>query len=301
MKAYLDLLRDVLENGEEKTDRTGTGTLAVVGRQMRFDLRNGNLPAVTTKKMHFKSFIHELKWMLNGDTNIKYLVDNNVRIWSAWPHAKYVKATGHAISLQDFEQRIRDDANFAEQWGSIGPGYGRQWRAWEHAEYVGDGIIHTYCIDQMAEAIRMLRETPDSRRIIVNSWNVAQIPDMALPPCHMTFQFVVINGKLTCHLLQRSCDIFLGLPANIFFYSLLTHMVAQQTGLIPHEFVWSGVDTHLYLNHIEQAKEQLSREPFPTPTIRFARKPDSIFMYEYDDFIIEGYQSHPTIKAPVAV
>ena len=271
MRHYLDLMRHVLEHGVQKTDRTGTGTLSVFGHQMRFDLAAG-FPMVTTKKLHMRSIIHELLWFLTGDTNVKYLKDNGVSIWDEW---------------------ARED-------GDLGPVYGYQWRSWP----TPDGKH----IDQIAEVMRQLVTTPDSRRIIVSAWNVADIPKMALAPCHAFFQFYVAPGatpgapgKLSCQLYQRSADIFLGVPFNIASYALLTHMVAQQCNLDVGDFIWTGGDCHLYSNHLEQTREQLSRTPYPLPTLNIKRKPDSLFDYRFEDFEIVGYQSHPHIKAPVAV
>ena len=263
MKQYLDLLRHVKENGVSKSDRTGTGTRSVFGYQMRFNLEEG-FPLLTTKKLHLKSIIYELLWFLKGDTNVKYLQDNGVRIWNEW----------------------------ADPDGSLGHIYGFQWRSWP--DYKGGSI------DQITEAVETIKNNPDSRRIIVSAWNVADLENMNLPPCHAFFQFYVADGRLSLQLYQRSADIFLGVPFNIASYSLLTLMMAQQTGLEPGEFVWTGGDCHVYDNHIDQVLEQLSRTPYPYPQIRI-RKADSLFDYDYSDFEIVNYQHHPTIKAPVAV
>ncbi len=264
MKAYLELLRHVLEHGARKQDRTGTGTLSVFGHQMRFDLAAG-FPLVTTKKVHLRSVIHELLWFLRGDTNVDYLHEHGVSIWDEW----------------------------ADERGELGPAYGRQWRSWPTA----DGRH----VDQIAEVVRQLRETPDSRRIIVSAWNVGELEQMALMPCHALFQFYVADGRLSCQLYQRSCDLFLGVPFNIASYALLTHMFAQQCDLAPGEFVWTGGDCHLYLNHLEQVRTQLAREPYPPPTLHLRRRPPSIFDYAFDDFEIRDYRHHPHISAPVAV
>ena len=264
MDAYLDLMRHVLEHGERKSDRTGTGTLSVFGWQMRFALARG-FPAVTTKKLHLRSIIHELLWFLRGDTNVAYLRDNGVSIWDEWADAQ----------------------------GELGPVYGHQWRSWP----TPDGGH----IDQIAELMARLRDDPHSRRLIVSAWNVADIPRMALAPCHAFFQFHVANGRLSCQLYQRSADIFLGVPFNIASYALLVHMVAQQADLEPGDFIWTGGDCHLYLNHLEQARLQLSREPLPLPRLVIKRRPPSLFDYRFDDFELDGYRSHPAIPAPVAV
>ncbi len=264
MDAYLQMMRHVFEHGVEKSDRTGTGTRSVFGHQMRFDLAKG-FPLVTTKKLHLKSIIHELIWFLQGDTNTRYLKENGVSIWDEW----------------------------ADENGNLGPVYGHQWRSWP----MSDGKK----FDQITDLIARIKKDPDSRRLIVSAWNVADIPDMALPPCHALFQFYVANGKLSCQLYQRSADIFLGVPFNIASYALLTHMVAEQCDLGVGDFVWTGGDCHLYSNHMEQTKEQLSRTPFPLPTLKIKRKPGSIFEYTFDDFEIVGYQSHAHIKAPVAI
>jgi len=268
MKAYHDLMRHVLEKGAPKTDRTGTGTRSVFGWQMRFDLSEG-FPLVTTKKLHTKSIIHELLWFLTGSSNVRPLQERGVTIWDEW---------------------ARED-------GDLGPVYGRQWRSWPapSPDYP-DAVI-----DQISQLMRDIKTTPDSRRLIVSAWNVAQIPQMALAPCHALFQFYVAEGRLSCQLYQRSADIFLGVPFNIASYALLTHMVAQQADLLPGDFIWTGGDCHLYSNHLDQAREQLSREPYPLPKLAIKRRPPSIFDYQFEDFEIVGYQSHPHIKAPVAV
>ncbi len=264
MRQYLDLMRHVQEHGTTKTDRTGTGTISVFGHQMRFDLSAG-FPMLTTKKLHIKSIIHELIWFLAGSTNTAYLKENGVSIWDEW----------------------------ADENGELGPIYGYQWRNWP----TPDGRH----IDQISQVLQQIKNTPDSRRMIVSSWNVADIEKMKLPPCHAFFQFYVADGKLSCQLYQRSADIFLGVPFNIASYALLTHMMAQQAGLEVGDFVWSGGDCHLYANHLEQVALQLTREPMPLPRLHIKRKPDSLFDYRYDDFEILDYQHHPHIKAPVAV
>jgi thymidylate synthase len=257
-------MRHVRENGTVKGDRTGTGTLSVFGHQMRFDLSAG-FPLVTTKKLHLRSIIHELLWFLMGDSNIRYLKENGVSIWDDW----------------------------ADDSGDLGPVYGVQWRNWP----MPDGRS----VDQISQIMQQLRETPDSRRIMLSAWNVGEIENMALPPCHCLFQFYVADGKLSCQLYQRSCDIFLGVPFNIASYALLTHMLAQQADLAVGDFVWTGGDCHLYSNHLEQADEQLGRETLPLPQLAINRRPDSIFDYKFEDFEILNYESHPHIKAAVAV
>lgn len=264
MRQYLDLMQEIIDKGAQKTDRTGTGTLSVFGRQLRFDLSEG-FPLVTTKKLHLRSIIYELLWFLRGDTNIKYLKDNGVSIWDEW----------------------------ADENGDLGPVYGSQWRSWP----APDGRK----IDQIAQVLNQIKTKPDSRRHIVSAWNPAEVDSMALPPCHALFQFYVADGKLSCQLYQRSADYFLGVPFNIASYALLLHMVAQQCDLLPGEFVWTGGDVHLYSNHIEQAKLQLSREPFPLPQLNIKRKAPSLFEYQFEDFEIVNYQAHPSIKAPIAV
>ena len=292
MRQYLDLMQHVLDNGARKEDRTGTGTLSVFGYQMRFDLGEG-FPLLTTKKVFLRGIIHELLWFLAGDTNIKYLVDHKVGIWNEWPHRDYKQATGDAISLEDFVERIRTDESFAKQWGGIGPGYGHQWRSWPSPE---GGHI-----DQISQVVEQIRNNPDSRRMIVSAWNVAEVDNMALPPCHTLFQFYVADGRLSCQLYQRSADIFLGVPFNMASYALLTMMIAQVCGLQPGDFVHTLGDAHLYSNHLEQTREQLSRQPFPLPRMKINPQVQDIFAFTIDDFELTDYQCHPAIKAPVAV
>jgi thymidylate synthase len=264
MQQYLDLVQHILDHGNQKTDRTGTGTKSCFGYQMRFNLQEG-FPLVTTKKVHLKSIIYELLWFLNGDTNIKYLKDNGVRIWDEW----------------------------ADENGDLGPVYGKQWRSWEGA----NGVV----IDQISELIEQIKKTPDSRRLIVSAWNVGDLSKMALMPCHNMFQFYVADGKLSCQLYQRSADVFLGVPFNIASYALLTMMIAQVCDLQYGDFVHSFGDVHLYNNHFEQAKTQLARKPFPLPTMKINPAVKDIFSFKFEDFTLENYESHPAIKAPVAV
>ena len=261
---YLDLIRHVRDHGTLKTDRTGTGTRSVFGHQMRFDLSEG-FPLLTTKKVHLKSIAIELLWFLRGETNVRWLQERGVTIWDEW----------------------------ADENGELGPVYGYQWRSWP----TPDGRH----VDQIATILKQLRETPDSRRIIVNAWNVGELENMALPPCHAFFQFYAADGKLSCQLYQRSADLFLGVPFNIASYALLTLMVAQVTGLKPGDFIWTGGDCHLYLNHLEQVNEQLSREPRPLPVMKLNPAVTDLFAFDYEDFTLEGYDPHPAIKAPVAV
>lgn len=258
MKTYLNLLQHILDQGVEKTDRTGTGTRSIFGYQMRFHLAEG-FPLLTTKKVHFKSIVHELLWFLKGDTNIRYLTENGVSIWNEW----------------------------ADESGNLGPVYGKQWRDWNGHDQIAD-VLHT------------LKTNPDSRRMLVSAWNVPELGKMALMPCHALFQFYVAEGKLSCQLYQRSADVFLGVPFNIASYALLTMMMAQQANLALGDFIWTGGDTHLYLNHLEQAREQLKREPYPLPVIHLQHAP-AIDAYQYSDIELINYQSHPPIKAPVAV
>ena len=264
MRAYLDFLRHILDRGARKDDRTGTGTLSVFGYQMRFDLSAG-FPLVTTKQLHLRSIIHELLWFIAGDTNVEYLHRHGVSIWDEWA-----------------------DAN-----GELGPIYGKQWRRW--------GTADGRNIDQLAQAVEALKRTPDSRRILVSAWNVGELERMALLPCHALFQFYVAGGRLSCQLYQRSADAFLGVPFNIASYALLTHMLAQQCDLVPAELIWTGGDCHLYLNHLELARLQLTREPYPAPELVLRRRPASLFEYRFEDFEIRNYRHHPAIRAPIAV
>lgn len=264
MKTYLSLIEKILKEGQEKTDRTGTGTLSIFGYQMRFDLTKG-FPLVTTKKLHTKSIVHELLWFLKGDTNVAYLNQHGVSIWDEW----------------------------ADSEGSLGPVYGKQWRSWP----TSDGRE----VDQLSELVQQIKTNPDSRRHIVSAWNVGELDKMALAPCHALFQFYVANGKLSCQLYQRSADVFLGVPFNIASYALLTHMVAEQCNLKVGDFVWTGGDCHLYLNHLEQANLQLQREPYSLPKLVIKRKASSLFDYQFEDFEWVDYQAHPAIKAPIAV
>jgi thymidylate synthase len=301
VKQYLDFMRHVRDNGVRKDDRTGTGTVSVFGYQMRFDLSQG-FPLVTTKKVHLKSIIHELLWFVRGDTNIRYLVENGVSIWNDWPFQSWLRQTGQEqqypmyspewkAQMKVFVQRVIDDEAFAAQYGELGPVYGRQWRDFEG-------------VDQLGQVVEDIRNNPDSRRLIVSAWNPKDIPQMVksgLPPCHSLFQFYVTEGRLSCQLYQRSADIFLGVPFNIASYALLTLMIAQVTGLEPGDFVHTFGDAHLYVNHLDQVEEQLSREPLPLPVMALNPKVSDLFAFQYDDFELKGYESHPAISAPVAV
>ncbi|OIQ31558.1 MAG: thymidylate synthase [Roseobacter sp. MedPE-SWchi] len=291
---YLDLMEQVLERGDERIDRTGVGTRSLFGAMVRFDLSDGTVPVFTTKRVYWKTAVKEMLWFLTGKTNIQSLLKENVRIWTDWPLAAYRRETGEGISQEEFEQRILKDDSFAARWGELGPVYGKQWRRWKGA----DGREH----DQIADLVRSLRETPASRRMLFHGWNVAELGEMALPPCHMVYQYhVTSDGKLNCLLFQRSVDLLLGKPFNCVGAAALQLMLAQQAGLAPGELVWVGGDVHLYLNHFEQAREQIKREPRPFPKMSLAKRAASIDDYKIDDFQVHGYEPHPPISAEVAV
>jgi thymidylate synthase len=305
MKQYQDLLSYIMEHGVDKTDRTGTGTRAVFGYQMRFDLSEG-FPLLTTKKMGLKAIIHELLWFLRGDSNLQYLAKNDVHIWDEWPYKAYLIKNGMPVpasgseewnaGIKEFVEKVKTDDAFAKEHGELGPIYGYQWRNWP--------TPNGGHVDQITQIIEQIKKSPDSRRLIVSAWNVADIDEMAkagLPPCHCLFQFFVANGKISCQLYQRSCDTFLGVPFNIASYSLLLMMVAQATGYEPGEFVWTGGDVHLYKNHFDQVREQLSRTPMAIPKMRLNPEVKDIFDFTFEDFTLEGYESHAAIKAPIAV
>ena len=286
MKQYHDLIKHILEHGERRTDRTGTGTIGVFGYQMRFDLNEG-FPIVTTKKVHFKSVAAELLWMLRGETNIRPLVLDGVRIWNEWPYEKFKKDYFYkGETLEEFVEKIKNDPIFADGYGDLGPVYGAQWR-----DFGG--------VDQIKYVINELKENPTSRRILVNSWNPPELDEMALPPCHMMFQFYVQNGKLSLQLYQRSADVFLGVPFNISSYALLTHIIAREVGLEVGEFIHTLGDAHIYIDHIEQVRTQIQREPYPLPTLEFDRK--RLEYYTWEDFKLIGYQHHPHIAGKVSV
>lgn len=318
MEQYLELCRHIIENGVKKEDRTGTGTLSVFGYQMRFDLSKG-FPLMTTKDMmtpykegantNFDNIVYELKWFLNGDTNIKYLVDNGCNIWNPDAYRFYCETIkcqaqygNYAVpTIKEFIEMIKNSNH--EMWqGDLGPVYGKQWRSWNGGVHCDCefGIYEQETIDQISNVIEQIKTNPDSRRLIVSAWNVADIEDMALPPCHVMFQFYVVNGKLSCQLYQRSADVFLGVPYNIASYALLTRMIAQQTGLEAGEFIHTLGDTHIYLNHVEQVKEQITREPKPLPKLIIKRVPESIFSYKREDFEIIDYEAHGVLKGKVS-
>ena len=301
MQQYLDLVRHIRDHGVKKEDRTGTGTVSIFGHQMRFDLAHG-FPLVTSKKVHLKSILHELLWFIRGDTNIRYLVENGVGIWNDWPYQNWLRETGQDTSLEmyspewravmkEFIEKIKTDSDFAAQYGDLGPVYGKQWR-----NFGG--------VDQLTQLIEDIKSNPDSRRLIVSAWNPRDIPVMVksgLPPCHSLFQFYVVDGKLSCQLYQRSADVFLGVPFNIASYAILTMMIAQVSGLGLGDFVHTFGDAHLYLNHMDQVEEQLSRSTFDLPTMKINSQVTSLFDFVFDDFELQNYQSHGPIAAPVAV
>ncbi|MDY3195476.1 MAG: thymidylate synthase [Paracholeplasma sp.] len=288
MKQYLDLCQHVLDFGVDKSDRTGTGTRSVFGYQMRFNLANG-FPLLTTKRVYLKAIIHELLWFINGDTNIKYLVDNDVKIWNEWPYELFKKSVDYRNeSMDEFVNKIKEDADFAKKYGELGPVYGKQWR-----DFFG--------VDQIKQVIKQIKETPDSRRIIISAWNPSQLDQMALPPCHAFMQFYVVNNKLSLQLYQRSGDIFLGIPFNIASYSLLLMMIAQVCDLEAGEFIHTIGDAHIYHNHFEQIQTQLKREPRKLPKMQLNKAVKSIFEFQFDDFVLTDYNPHKAIKGVVAV
>ncbi|MBP7340549.1 thymidylate synthase [Niveispirillum sp.] len=291
---YLDLMADILARGDRRVDRTGVGTLSLFGAMMRFDLSDGTVPILTTKRVYWKMAVREMLWFLTGGTNIQPLLKDKVTIWTDWPLAIYRRETGEEITQADFERRIVEDDAFAARWGELGPVYGKQWRRWLGP----DGREH----DQIAALIKGLRETPASRRLLFHAWNVPELGGMALPPCHMVYQYhVTSDGRLNGLMYQRSCDVLLGLPFNLTGAVALQAMLAQQADLRLGEFVWMGGDVHLYLNHLDAAREQMTREPRPLPRLTLARRADSIDAYRIGDFVVEGYDPHPPIKADVAV
>jgi thymidylate synthase len=291
---YLDLMAEVLQNGDKRIDRTGVGTMSLFGAMLRFDLSEGHVPILTTKRVYWKTAVKEMLWFLTGGTNIQPLLRNNVRIWTNWPLDKYRKATGEMISQEDFEAKVLDSDEFAKRWGDLGPVYGKQWRRWLGV----DGKEY----DQIADLVTTLRENPSSRRMLFHGWNVPELGQMALPPCHMVYQYhVTSDGRLNCLLYQRSVDLMLGAPFNFVGATALQLMLAQQAGLRPGELVWTGGDVHLYLNHIDQAYEQISRKPRPLPRMKLLREATDIDDYRFEDFEVTGYDPHRPISAPVAV
>jgi thymidylate synthase len=300
---YLDLMRQVWTRGHKRSDRTGVGTRSVFGANMRFDLSDEAIPLLTTKRVYWKAAAREMLWFLTGETNIRPLVEQGVHIWTDWPLDAYRKATGEAIDRDAFEARIIADADFAARWGDLGPVYGKQWVDWPVYEPVGEGLFRQRerGINQIAELVEGLRHNPGSRRHIFEGWNVAELDRMALPPCHKTYQFFVADGKLTGLLYQRSCDLALGVPFNIFSAALITRMLAQQCDLEPAELIWNGGDVHLYLNHEALVETQLARTPSGAPKLMITRRPDSIFDYRVEDFEVRDYAPQAHIAAPVAV
>ncbi|MGN3973350.1 thymidylate synthase [Tsuneonella sp. SYSU-LHT278] len=299
---YLDLMRRIWTEGSERMDRTGIGTRSIFGATLRFDLADGAMPLITTKRVYWKTATRELLWFLTGETNIRPLVLQGVGIWNEWPHARYVRETGDDIPLEDFVRRIAEDEVFARNWGDLGPVYGKQWVDWPTWRYRPDGLYEPgEGINQVAEVVESLRTNPGSRRHIIEGWNVAELDRMALPPCHKTYQFHVAEGRLNGLLYQRSCDVALGLPFNLWSAALLQRMLAQQAGLEPGEFVWMGGDVHLYLNHRVLIEEQLGREPQGHPRLEIVRRPKSMFDYRIEDFAVLDYAPLGALKAPVAV
>jgi len=300
---YLDLLRKVWTEGDGRADRTGVGTRSIFGATVRYSLADGSVPLLTTKRVTWKTATREMLWFLSGSSSIRPLVEQGVHIWTDWPLAKFNKATGEQLSRDDFEARIIADDAFAAQWGDLGPVYGVQWRHWPKYEPAGDGLFRRdpEGIDQISKLIEGLRTNPTSRRHIFTGWNVAELDGMALPPCHMNYQFYVADGKLSCILYQRSCDLVLGYPFNVFSAALLTRMIAQQCGLEAGELIWNGGDVHVYLNHADAVDEQLKRAPSGDPKLRLLRRPETIFDYRIEDFAVEDYAPHGKISAPIAV
>lgn len=291
---YLDLLTQVLAHGDQRVDRTGVGTRSIFGAMVRFDLSDGSVPILTTKRVYWKTAVKEMLWFLTGGTNIRPLLLANVKIWTDWPLASFRRETGEQVTQDEFERRIVEDDVFAKRWGDLGPVYGKQWRRWLGL----DGREH----DQIDNLLQTLKENPASRRMLFHAWNVPEIDEMALPPCHMVYQYhVTSDGRLNCLLFQRSVDLLLGAPFNFVGATALQLMIAQQSGLRPGELIWVGGDSHLYLNHLEQAREQLKREPRPFPKMKITRQPRNIDDYRIDDFEVVGYEPHPAIKANVAV
>ncbi|WP_305095865.1 thymidylate synthase [Croceibacterium aestuarii] len=300
--SYLELMRRIWTEGDERIDRTGVGTRALFGTQLRCDLSQGRVPLLTTKRVFWKAAARETLWFLTGETNIRPLLEQGVTIWSDWPLKKYREASGEDIAQEDFERRIVEDADFAARWGDLGPVYGKQWVDWPTFEPAGNGLFRPGPgFNQVAQAVESLRTNPGSRRHIIEGWNVAELDRMALPPCHKTYQFHVAGDRVSCVLYQRSCDVALGLPFNLFGAALLTRMIAQQAGYEVGELVWMGGDTHLYLNHAELVEEQLGREPSGDPRLAIKRRPTSIFGYRFDDFEVTNYAPQGALRAPVAV
>lgn len=300
---YLDLMRRIWDEGDERVDRTGVGTRSVFGAQIRFDLAAGAMPLITTKRVYWKTATREFLWFLTGDTNIRALCAQGVEIWTDWPLDRYRKDSGEEISREDFSARIVADAEFAARWGELGPVYGKQWVNWPVYEAAGEGLFRQRAqgINQVADLVHSLRRNPGSRRHIVEGWNVAELEQMALPPCHKTYQFHVADGRLSCALYQRSCDVALGLPFNLWGAALFTRMLAQQCDLEPGELVWMGGDTHLYLNHADLVEAQLARVPDGAPTLAILRRPETMFDYRFEDFAVSDYAPQAPLSAPVAV